>query len=160
MDKFRKLYNVASTQVATHAAMSCFYNQMKTGHLGQGIYKLALDVQGVQSLSDAEILPVFFTAEAIEELLRLPNIYWFWQVVKDSAVIHDDLVTSISLVEVKRAMSEMRSNAARSTDLRKDLATLSQVETAFWVANGILLCKVGDKWEKSVVRNPIYEYND
>lgn len=160
MTRFRKLYNLASTQIVHHSVVSCYYCQLKNEQLGQDIYKLACESKAVSSLAQAEILPVFFTAEAIEELLKLPNMFWFWHVIKESVVGHDDPVSLVGLPAVKRAMSEMRVNAARGTDLRKDIAHLTQVETAYWVASGYLLVMVGDNWEKSVVRNPIYEYND
>lgn len=152
----RELYNLAKVKRPNYAANSTWYHKLSPSDSGTDLYNLALKVKNCQSLVDSEILPTFFEKEAVELLLSLPNLYWFWRIVESSIIKAGNGRHVIGVEAVRGAMAEERNNAGRAYDLKKDISELSQVETALWVAAGILVVQSSLLGEPALLRNPVY----
>ncbi|MBK8224490.1 MAG: hypothetical protein IPK73_26075 [Candidatus Obscuribacter sp.] len=152
----RELYNLAKAKRPIYASNSAWYHKLAPCDPGTDLYNLALQVRNCQSLVDTEILPTFFEKEAVELLLSLPNLYWFWRIVESSIIKAGNGRHVIGVDAVRGAIAEERNSAARAYDLKKDISALNQIETAVWVAAGILVVQSSLLSEPALLRNPVY----
>jgi len=118
---------------------------------------LARTARGVTSVTAEEILLTFYTPEAAQYLLTMPNIHWFWKVVKETALegrwIPADL---ISLEVVMNTVRMMRRGCEDKYDLNKPLSELTPGQAASRAARGLVLIvhRPGDHDE--IVHNPLF----
>lgn len=102
------------------------------------IKELARCVHGVAALDRSLVFPTFFTPGAVELLMSLPNVFWFWNVVyyavgewSGSTLIDDSTVLGV--------IDGFRERCAAFYDLKKPIDQLSAQELAVRVAEGVIL---------------------
>jgi len=126
---------------------------------GYDINELARRVLNVAALDQARVLPTFFTAAAVELLMGLPNMFWFWNVVY-YAVGDSRGSTLIDDSTVRRVMDRFRDRCAPFYDLKKPIDQLTAYELGVRVAEGVILFKNAD-WQHlngaELVFNPIFQ---
>lgn len=125
------------------------------------ISSLARSVSGNKELPTEDILSVFFTDEAVTVLHKLPNRYWFWQVIKGAAAIHQngDFSEKIDVETLREVVTVFRERLCeqREIDLDTSNFVLNNEVCAYWQALGIVLF---DEERMTRVRNPIFESNE
>lgn len=107
------------------------------------IWELARRQRGVKVLDRSLVFPTFFTAEAVELLMTLPNNFWFWTVVQHSASdsagggLIDDVI-------VRQTIAGFRARRSSVYGLDKPMEQLSSFEMAVRVVEGVILFKSND----------------
>lgn len=110
-----KLSNLAELEKAKHLSHKKLYRKLETSDFSLELTPLALEATEAKSLEPEEILPVFFTEEACEWLMKLPNLYWFWKVLDKAYEWQlDSGLERIDAATVLRAMGDLRESAPRS----------------------------------------------
>ncbi|MFA7341420.1 MAG: hypothetical protein WC028_31850 [Candidatus Obscuribacterales bacterium] len=165
----KRLYQLALEQAKCNLHLRSMSQAFDNSHMNQEIYKLALATRGVDSLSNPEILPTFFTAEAVVLLLRVPNIYWFWRTVHEACLHdHDADDALLSKASVVRGIKEIRSSHSYQFNLGQGLADLvddpkaegqsrRETQIALRAVAGLILVKCGSLWDPaSIIDNPFF----
>ncbi len=147
---------MAEREVRKAAAGRSWVFRLQNSSFTQDLYTLACETRGVDSMTDADILPTFFTPEAVATLMSLPNLYWFWHIVRRALTHDEDLNgTLVDSKAVSSAICEERRVHARAFDLSKSIGQLSREELAAWAAAGtILVTPTGPDFQ--LIRNPIF----
>ena len=65
---------------------------------------LAKQVLGVENLADEAVLPALIEQKAIEKLLELPNLYWFWTILWQAAFDEAVGASKLSFTAVSRTI--------------------------------------------------------
>jgi hypothetical protein len=60
--------------------------------LASHLRKLAGAASGMRRMSPDQVLSTFFTDDAVEVLLKLPNLYWLWETILGASVWQDVLL--------------------------------------------------------------------
>ena len=153
------LYQIASI-AGQASAVDCNWCQpLCPQMLGQNIYKLALRVRGVDALKDDEVLPTFFSAEAVAILFTMPNLHWFWKVVGFAALSADDDRDVISAGTIKGALRHFRNELGLAFDFTRRIDQLTVQEACVLLAAGIIVLKPEGLLAKNAVPvfNPIFQ---
>ncbi len=156
----KELFLLSRRAIESAAITQCWCGEVGPTYLGQELYRLALSARGVEAIPDCDILPTFFTEEAIKTLQTMPNKFWFWKIVHESTLSHVPATgmgsgSTIGVEAVKRAIAQERRGFQRIRNLNVDEKSLPPEEAAYWLASGVLLVEVvNDKI--TVVRNPIF----
>ena len=172
-ETWQTLRSIAGVEQRNIAEIMNYYQPIDCSVLCRSLYHLALATTGQSAMTDDQILPTFFKADAVEQLLKLPNTYWFWRIVKNALVHHcssfkNEKATNqsnqnkIELGSIKAAMAAERRAASLANlaySRQRDPANLNNVETATWVAAGLLLVDVNGGHATTVVANPVFEYD-
>jgi len=127
--------------------------------LGVELYRLACEVSGVESVSDPEILPTFFTEDAVAVLMTMPNQYWFWTIFQESVTSESDEVARVRVEMVRHVMVHRQRSASIQFGLHKKPEELTVPEACARVAEGILLVRPAGngRYDQYVtVLNPVY----
>lgn len=156
------VYNEAAVEKARWSALG---KSQKTvwehNVVSQWLYKLVLDIANVKSLSDTEILPIFFGQEGVELLNHvIRSEYYFWTVMREfafecSILYKENLEPADGYDVLKKTISKIRSDNTRITIDR--LAVLEQ-RLSIWqicqfTAAGIILWSHD---EKTWTPNPLW----
>lgn len=149
------LYQLASIAQQEHALSRNWSQPLTPQILGLNIYRLALRVRGVESVNDDQVLPTFFSAEAISILFTMPNLHWFWKVVAYSALAADDNAALIGAATVKEALRHFRNELGMAFDLTRPIDQLTLQEACVLVAAGVIVLKP----EGLLARNALPVYN-
>src|SRR5262249_9073959 len=80
--------------------------------LGVELYGVACEVSGVESVSDPEILPTFFTEDAVAVLMTMPSQYWFWTIFQESVTSESDEVARVRVEMVRHVMVHRQRSAS------------------------------------------------
>lgn len=119
------LYQIASIAQQEHALSRNWSQPLGLQMLRLNIYMLAMQVRGVGFLNDYQVLPTFFSSEAVTLLFTMPNPYWFWTVVGYSALAADDAAEVISAATVKDALRHYRNELGMAFDLARRIDELT-----------------------------------
>jgi len=157
-NNLRELYRLAIREKRQESPGHNWAQTLKPHfHGGQQLYQLAKHTSSVDLLTDAEILPTFFTTKAIELLLTMANAYWFWTVVAEAVLDVDEKSqqTKIDFENVRRAIKGLRLGLQGVVQLSKDIEQLTIDETAYWIASGLIVVDVSNK-QVTRRRNPVF----
>jgi len=149
-----QLYQIASIAQQEHALSRNWSQPLTPQMLGLNIYRLAMRVRGVESVNDDQVLPTFFSAEAIALLFTMPNLHWFWKVVAYSALAADDHAALIGAATVKEALRHHRNELGMAFDLTRPIDRLTVQEACVLVAAGVIVLKPEGLFAKNAV--PVY----
>ncbi|MBS1999759.1 MAG: hypothetical protein JSS86_25740 [Cyanobacteria bacterium SZAS LIN-2] len=154
----QELYNLA--QIAQHETLAYrpFEQPFDASHLNGQVYALACRARGVDQMSNGEILPTFFSAEATAYLMTMPNIYWLWTAIKGAVLCDDsqDDDTKISLKAVKDAISRLRTDLAYKYDLRQALTELTPAQLCSRTTIGVVLVRSKPFDLDEIIVNPLF----
>lgn len=151
-----KLAKLAESVKAEHQYLSrkSFYRPIFPSQFSNLLLPLALEASGKSKLEPEEILPVFFEEEACEWLMKLPNLYWFWQVLDKTYEWRLDLdMDRSNKLVVFRAMGVVRQSVKWSwvgCNLPPEQLSCGQLVTR--TAWGVFLAGEKDQ----IVRNVIF----
>lgn len=153
----RELHGIAISRLSdrTITGTQCWYQKLDPSAFGLALYGLALDFAKQESMSDDKILPALVDDDAVPLLLAMPNLFWFWQVVKEAAFCQDDDTARVTKLNVLKAIGSIRHIGSLNQvfgDYRRGVA-LNPQTTAFLVASGALL---SDASTQAIVENPVY----
>ena len=148
------LYQLASIAQQEHALGRNWSQPLTPQMLGLNIYRLAMRVRGVEAVNDDQVLPTFFSAEAIAILFGMPNLHWFWKVVAYSALAADDNAALIGAATVKAALRHFRNELGMAFDLTRPIEQLTVQEACVLVAAGVIVLKPDGLLAKNAV--PVY----
>jgi hypothetical protein len=154
----KRLAKIADRQVLFQGTHRTWFRSLSRIELTEGLYELASEVKGVDSLHGEEILQTFFTAEAVSLLLTMPNLYWFWYIVKQTLVRASSVAKDDSPIEetvVRATMRQVRLTDKNEWDLLSPEAAGSP-NGYFWLtrmARGIVVVTISGV----MVPNPIFE---
>lgn len=148
------LYQIASIAEQQNALGRNWSQPLTPQMLGLNLYRLALRVRGSETVSDDQVLPTFFSAEAIAILFTMPNLYWFWKVVAYSALAADDHASVIGAATVKDALRHWRNELAMAFDVGRAIDQLTVQEACVLVAAGVIVLKPEGLLAKNAV--PVY----
>ena len=153
------LYQIASIAQQDNAVDRNWSQPLRPQMLGLNIYRLALRVRGVEAVNDDQLLPTFFSSEAVTMLFTMPNLYWFWKVVAYSALAADDAAEVISASTVKDALRHYRNELGMAFDITRRIDELTVQEACVFVAAGIIVLKPEGLLAKNAVPvlNPIFQ---
>jgi hypothetical protein len=157
------LYEIASAEMKENSgSKSYYYLGLDASLLAPRLRQLALQIKGPESLTNDEVLGTFLTGEAIEELVKLPNCYWFWAVLLKALISHatslaGDEFVLIELATVQEAIAATRNSLNYDYGLDRHHETLNAAETAAWVAEGLLLVHINGERKIELVRNYIFQ---
>lgn len=153
------LYQIASIAQQENAVSRNWSQPLRPQMLGLNIYRLALRVRGVEAVNDDQLLPTFFSSEAVTMLFTMPNLHWFWKVVAYSALSADDHAEVISAATVKEAMRHYRNELGMAFDLTCRIDQLSVQEACVLLAAGVIVLRPEGLLAKNAVPvlNPIIE---
>ncbi len=149
-----QLYQIASIAQQEHALSRNWSQPLTPQMLGLNIYRLAMRVRGVESVNDDQVLPTFFSAEAIALLFTMPNLHWFWKVVAYSALAADDHAALIGAATVKEALRHFRNELGMAFDFTRRIDQLTVQEACVLVAAGVIVLKPEGLLAKNAV--PVY----
>ena len=149
-----QLYQIASIAQQEHALSRNWSQPLTPQMLGLNIYRLAMRVRGVESVNDDQVLPTFFSAEAIALLFTMPNLHWFWKVVAYSALAADDHAALIGAATVKEALRHHRNELGMAFDLTRPIDRLTVQEACVLVAAGVIVLRPEGLLAKNAV--PVY----
>lgn len=122
----QELYSLACAQRQEQLALRSYWQPFDNSHLAQDLYRLACRVRNVESMTNADVLPTFFTPRAVRQMEKMPNLYWFWWVIIDSIIADcGDEHELLSLESVNRGILAVQREHGRKYDLRKPLAALA-----------------------------------
>lgn len=119
------LYQIASIAQQENAVSRNWSQPLGLQMLRLNIYMLAMQVRGVGFLNDYQVLPTFFSSEAVTLLFTMPNPSWFWKVVGYSALAADDAAEVISAATVKDALRHYRNELGMAFDLTRRIDELT-----------------------------------
>jgi hypothetical protein len=135
-------------------------------HMPMELYELACQARGVKGMPNADILTSFFTADAVELLMKMPNIYFLLLTARVAAEIGDDEDSDcISKASVQLAVTEQRRSAGYKYNLRKRLADLAddprgdgrrESQIASRAVAGLILVKMAPAELDTIIDNPFY----
>jgi hypothetical protein len=149
-----QLYQIASIAQQEHALSRNWSQPLTPQMLGLNIYRLAMRVRGVESVNDDQVLPTFFSAEAITILFAMPNLHWFWKVVAYSALAADDHAALIGAATVKDALRHFRNELGMAFDFTRRIDQLTVQEACVLVAAGVIVLRPEGLLAKNAV--PVY----
>lgn len=149
-----QLYQIASIAQQEHALSRNWSQPLTPQVLGLNIYRLAMRVRGVESVNDDQVLPTFFSAEAIALLFTMPNLHWFWKVVAYSALAADDHAELIGVATVKEALRHHRNELGMAFDFTRRIDQLTVQEACVLVAAGVIVLRPEGLLAKNAV--PVY----
>lgn len=149
-----RLYQLASIAQQEHALGRNWSQPLTPQMLGLNIYRLAMRVRGVEAVNDDQVLPTFFSTEAIAILFGMPNLHWFWKVVAYSALAVDDNAALIGAATVKAALRHFRNELGMAFDLNRPIEQLTVQEACVLVAAGVIVLKPDGLLAKNAV--PVY----
>ena len=149
-----QLYQIASIAQQENALSRNWSQPLTPQMLGLNTYRLALRVRGVESVNEDQVLPTFFSSEAIALLFTMPNLHWFWKVVAYSALAADDHAALIGVATVKDALRHFRNELGMAFDLTRPIEQLSVQEACVLVAAGVIVLKPEGLLAKNAV--PVY----
>lgn len=148
------LYHLASIAQQEHALGRNWSQPLTPQMLGLNIYRLAMRVRGVEAVNDDQVLPTFFSTEAIAILFGMPNLHWFWKVVAYSALAADDNAALIGAATVKAALCHFRNELGMAFDLTRPIEQLTVQDACVLVAAGVIVLKPYGLLAKNAV--PVY----
>ncbi|HNG73716.1 MAG TPA: hypothetical protein PKN86_07315 [Candidatus Obscuribacter sp.] len=155
-DRSLRLSNLAEVEMkkSNHLSRKCFYKKLLPSQFAEALLPLAREATDLRNPSDEQILPIFFTDEACELLMKLPNLYWFWHVLEKAYEWQlDGYEERIDVATVLRAMGELREKAPRAWVVCKlPPESLSPGALVARTAHGVFLTGA----DETVVRNIIF----
>lgn len=135
-------------------------------HMPMELYELACRARGVENMPNADILTSFFAADAVELLMKMPNIYFMLLTARVAAEIGDEGDRDrISKASVQQAVTEQRRSDGYKYNLRKRLADLAddprgdgrrESQIASRAVSGLILVKFAPAELDTIVDNPFY----
>ena len=135
-------------------------------HMPMELYELACRARGVESMPNADILTSFFTIDAVELLMKMPNIYFLLLTARVAAEIGDEEDGDcISKASVQQAVTEQRRSVGYKYDLSKRLVDLTDapkgdalrvIQVASRTVAGLILLKMAPFEFDTIVDNPFY----
>jgi hypothetical protein len=149
------LYQIASIAQQENALSRNWSQPLTPQMLGLNIYRLAMHVRGVESVDDDQVLPTFFSDDAIAILFTMPNLHWFWKMVAHSALAADDHAAVIGAATVKDALRHFRNELGMAFDLTRRIDQLTVQEACVLVAAGIIVLRP----EGLLARNAVPVFN-
>jgi len=117
----------------------------------QFLYDRALEIRGVASLPDAEIMPAIAGSEW--EILQplIISRYWFWRVVNNACTFTGDHAFGKAFREIQISHDRMI-GGTKLKDLRSDFITRGQI--SYYTSQGVILWShETDTW----VLNPLWD---
>lgn len=159
-DYLVRLYQLANAQRKEH--MAGIAESVPPSHscLSTELYRLALEMRGVESLLDREVLPTFMSEDAAALLLKMPNRYFFWATLSQALPSTDEL--PLTKEHIQHGVRAQRLSASYKYQVQKRLADLggSPMELAAKVASrvtvGLVLIKRNFGEHDEVVDNEIF----
>jgi hypothetical protein len=154
-----KLYQLSQAQIKEHQHKMSIWQPFQAGYLSQELYQLACATKGVESMPDSDILTAFCEPEAVALLLKMPNVYFFWQVFHRSTVLATDGGTEglITLNSLRKAVGDMRRDLGHKYDLRVKLAGLKNfAQVASRTTSGLVLVNFNLFEHDSAYDNPLF----
>lgn len=126
MQAFRnKLYQLAQALLQERIYQRSQLQPFDSSHMPLALYQLACQVRAVEAMPNIEILPTFFSDEAVQLLLKMPNQYFlFWTIQQACLIAEGADDEPISVACVQAAIREIRRDTAYKYNLRKGLADL------------------------------------
>ena len=103
-NNYGKFVAICQSQTIDKEWMRDWPGEVDTQQAAQALRPLALEFRQVESLSDEEVLAVFFNDRALTLLKSLRNMYCFWVIAEEAAKYIDDYQYNISLEAVVAAM--------------------------------------------------------
>ena len=105
------------------------------------------------------VLPTFFTEDAVEFLLKLPNLYWFWTVLAETSQstlnkTETDKITLEDILQVGK--NKHGALTKKGVKLDKSVHVVSTPEACYWLEHGVVLLKE-DNGQIVLQRNPLFE---
>lgn len=131
-------------------------------------YKAAPNLPMRQLLTMRHFLDAFFEPEAAEQMMQLPNSYWFHSVFAQSVLtaaingcrLETDRRNRISLTAYNLAVETLRLAASARFNLSLTLDRLSPAQVAACTIYGILVLRTkgsGREAEAELLFNPIFK---
>lgn len=162
----QQLYNLAVSQRDETIHLRSYAQPFDDSHLGMKVYELACSTRGSATLPNSDIMPTFFTEQAIGVLRKMPNLYWFWCVVANAVIADDgDDSEHLGKASVQDAVLAVRRDHAFKYNLQKPLAELAdnrtgdarrEVQIASRAAAGLILIKVHACELDEMLDNPLF----
>jgi hypothetical protein len=135
-------------------------------HMPMELYELACRARGVESMPNPDILTSFFAADAVELLMKMPNIYFMLLTARIAAEIGDEEDSDcISKASVQLAVTEQRRSVGWKYNLSKRLIDLTDVpkgdaqrviQIASRAIHGLILLKMFPGELDTIIDNPLY----
>lgn len=153
----RELHVIALSRLGdkTTTGTQCWYQKLEPSAFGLALYGLALDFAKQDAMADDKILPALVDDDAVPLLLAMPNLFWFWRLVKEAAFCQDDDTARVSKSNVLKALGAIRHIGSLNQvigDYRRGVVLTPQT-TAYLVASGALL---SDASTLAIIENPVY----
>lgn len=155
------LYFLANTQKPYHAAGLSFYAPPSNDSL----VALRLDNSvglPLEGLTPFELLAAVFDQGACAWLRAMPNLYWFWELMAQTIVQHNQAGASddnglISERALRNAMDAIRSTVGDGHDLELAKTRMSEGDRMTRIAAGIITVeRTGDVNEPKLRTTPMF----
>lgn len=124
-------------------------------NFGEELIRLACDVKG-STVFYEYALPVFFTDKAVEYLLKLPNLYWFWSIVEAGASVSTRDKIDQDDINVAVAVRFRQEFVNKGVRLDRSIHVVSPTEACFLLEKGVVLLE-HDEDHIVLTRNPVFE---
>lgn len=103
---FHEFQSLCQAQIEGKDWMKDWPGSVDCHEAARALRPLALKFKAVDSLSDDEVLGTFLSAQAVQLLQNMRNMYCFWVIVMTAAKHIGDYSSTISLPNVVTAMEE------------------------------------------------------
>ncbi len=162
----KSLYQITQIQCQENRHLVSRFQPFNTAFLPAALYTLACQAKAVESMPDAEIMPVFFSDDALTILTQIPNQYWLWVVIQSAlpkATINEG--AKISSEVIIDAVHSVRNQYRQKYDLTETIATLKpaangtatrESKIASRAAAGLILIKTRACEFDEMVDNPLF----
>lgn len=137
---------------------------------GRELHSLACRLNGESKgvwshLENEQVLPVFFSDDAADILLRMPNLFWFWRVVHATVDGTDaEHVGRMSAEHVRAGIQSVRQGEGQRFDLAQPMADIADGgnagardrRLAKRAVYGIVLVQPGGDEDSPFIDNPLF----
>ena len=162
----QSLYQITQNQCQENRHLVSRFQPFNTAFLPAALYTIACQARAVESMSDAEIMPVFFSDAALTILTPIPNQYWMWVVIQNALNKATTIGGKrISGQDVIDAVHCVRNQYRHKYDLTATIATLQpaangtatrESKIASRAAAGLILIKTNACEFDEMVDNPLF----
>ncbi|CAN5155146.1 hypothetical protein BH11CYA1_BH11CYA1_07320 [soil metagenome] len=153
-----RLYQLADRQCSAYIYEANRLQPLNESMHSPELYQLAVDVTLRPLILNHDLLNAFCEPAASALLMRLPNRYWFWSVLKSANLQVEDEGTDTLLTQdhVACALAEIRRSVTMKYNLKLPMAELSPAQIASRTAAGIILVKACFGELDTISFNPIF----
>lgn len=148
-----RLFTVCEQEIEKAQSTRLWIEQFDCQKVSLPILEIAKYILNDYELDQTQAFAAICDAKALKRLLKMPNRFWFWTLLKE-AILHQGHFDAPIKLQAVRSALEAKRTYLRYQTRRLELKRLSNTEACRLMDKGLILL-TGEDADATIVKNPI-----